>query len=152
MCVSKCSFYKFCLSMSEVISFSSLKAGSQVFALLMLFPCVTLHIMWSGKSLQIPFGILCLSAIRIMFMNFLLTLCMLVVSAVSPKAELCPRLIVSIRRPTCSLQNLIYLAVIISHVNCGDSGHGARRQCVLSCLMEMFLQCGAWNPGWHVCV
>ena len=39
--------------MSEVISsFKSLKAGAQVFALLMLFLCVILHTMWSGKSLQ----------------------------------------------------------------------------------------------------
>ena len=41
LCVSKCSFYMFCLclSMSEVFSsFKSLRAGSpQVFALLMLF-------------------------------------------------------------------------------------------------------------------
>ena len=36
--------------MSEVISsFRSLRAGSQVFALLMLFLCVILHTMWSGK-------------------------------------------------------------------------------------------------------
>ena len=40
--------------MSEVIySFRSLRAGSQVFALLMLFLCVILHTMWSGKSLQL---------------------------------------------------------------------------------------------------
>ena len=52
--------------MSEVItSFRSLRAGSQVFALLMLFLCVILHTMWAGKSLQLlymlPFGMLCLS-------------------------------------------------------------------------------------------
>ena len=52
--------------MSEVISsFRSLRAGSQVIALLMLFLCVILHTMWSGKSLLciLPFVILCLSAI-----------------------------------------------------------------------------------------
>ena len=47
--------------MSEVISsFSSLIAGSQVFAPLMLFLCVILHTMWSGKNMQLlcilPFG------------------------------------------------------------------------------------------------
>ena len=57
--------------MSEVISsFKSLRAGSQVFALLMLFLCVILHTMWSGKSLQLlcilPFGMLCLSATSMM--------------------------------------------------------------------------------------
>ena len=62
--------------MSEVISsFKSLGAGSQVFALLMLFLCVIVHTMWSGKSLQLqcilPFGSLCLSAI-------MLAVCMLV--------------------------------------------------------------------------
>ena len=43
-------------------SFRSLTAGSQVFALLMLFLCVILHNKSSGKSLQLlcilPFGIL----------------------------------------------------------------------------------------------
>ena len=43
------------------MSFRSLRAGSQVFALLMLFPCVIVHTMSSGKSLQLlcifPFGI-----------------------------------------------------------------------------------------------
>ena len=56
--------------MSEVISsFKSLRAGSQAFALLMLFVCVILHTIWSGKSLQLlcilPFGMLFLSAISI---------------------------------------------------------------------------------------
>ena len=54
-CASKCSFHKCCLCfcMLEIISsFRSLRAGSQVFALIMLFPCVILHTMWSGKSLQ----------------------------------------------------------------------------------------------------
>ena len=42
-----------------------------MFSLLMLFLCVILHTMWSGMSLQLlciyPFGMLCLSAISIMF-------------------------------------------------------------------------------------
>ena len=66
--------YRFCLCfcMSEVISsFRSLRAGSQVFALLMLSLCVIWHTMWSGKSLQLlciwSFGMLCLSAISMMF-------------------------------------------------------------------------------------
>ena len=46
-----------------ISSFKTLRAGSQVFALLMLFLCVILHTMWSGKSLLLlcilPFGILC---------------------------------------------------------------------------------------------
>ena len=43
---------RFC--MSEVISsFKSLRAGSHVCSLLMLFLCVILHTMWSGKSLQL---------------------------------------------------------------------------------------------------
>ena len=82
---SKCSFHMFCLCfcMSEVISsFRSLRAGSQVFALLMLFLCVILHTMSSGKSLQLlcilPFGILCLSAISMMFVKIMLAVCMLV--------------------------------------------------------------------------
>ena len=69
--------------MSEVISsFRSLRAVSQVLALLMLFLCVIFYTMWSGKSLQLlcilPFGILCLSAIRMMFVKIIFVVCMLV--------------------------------------------------------------------------
>ena len=43
-----------CFCMLEVISsFRSLRAGSQVFALLMLFLCVILHTMSLGRSLQL---------------------------------------------------------------------------------------------------
>ena len=53
-----------------------LRAGSWVFALLMLFLCVVLNTMLSGKRLQLPcilpFGMLCLSAINMMFV----TLCL----------------------------------------------------------------------------
>ena len=49
---------------------------------LMLFLCVILHTMWSGKSLQLlcilPFGILCLSAISMMFVKIMLAVCMVV--------------------------------------------------------------------------
>ena len=54
-------------------SFKSLRAVSQVFALLMLFLCVNVHTMWSVKSMQmlciLPFGMLCLSAISMMFVK-----------------------------------------------------------------------------------
>ena len=87
-CASKCSLYMFCLCfcMSEVISsFKSLRSGSRVFALLMLFLWVILHTMWSGKSLQLlcilPFGMLCFPAISMMFVKIMLTVCMLVVWA-----------------------------------------------------------------------
>ena len=69
--------------MSEVISsFRSLRAGSQVFALLMFFLCVIMHTMPSGKSMQLlcilPFDMLCLSAISMMFVKIMLAVCMLV--------------------------------------------------------------------------
>ena len=80
-----CSFHKLCLCvcMSEVISsFKSLRAGSQVFALLMLFLCVILHTVWSGKSMQLlcilPFGMLYLFSISMMFVKIRLAVCMLV--------------------------------------------------------------------------
>ena len=68
--------------MSEVFSsFRSLRVGSQVFALLMVFICVILHTMSSGKSLQLlcilPFGMLCLSAINMMFVKVLLAVSIL---------------------------------------------------------------------------
>ena len=61
--------------MSEVISsFKSLRAGSQMFAL-MLFLRVILHTMSSGKSLQLlcifTFGMLCLSSIGMMYMKIM---------------------------------------------------------------------------------
>ena len=61
--------------------FKSLKAGSQVFALLM-FLYVILHIMWSGKSVQLlcilTFGMVCLSDISMKFVKIMLAVCMLV--------------------------------------------------------------------------
>ena len=72
-----------CFDMSEVISsFKSLRAGSQVFALLMLLLWVILHTMWSDTSLQflciLPFGMLHLSAISMMFVKIMLAVCKLV--------------------------------------------------------------------------
>ena len=69
--------------MSEGISsFRNLRAGSQVFAFLILLLYVILHTMSSGKSLQLlcilPFGMLCLSAISMMFVKIMLTACILV--------------------------------------------------------------------------
>ena len=56
-----------------IFSLKRLRAGSQVFALLMLFLCVSLHTMWSGKSLQLlcifPFGMLCLPVISMMLVK-----------------------------------------------------------------------------------
>ena len=57
-----------------------------MFALLMVFLCVILHPMGSGKSLQflciLPFGMLCLSAISMMFVKLMLAGCMLVAMVV----------------------------------------------------------------------
>ena len=67
--------------MSEVISsFKNLRAGSQVFAPLMSFLCVILHTMWLGKSLLciLPFGMLCLSVINMMFVKIMLAVCMVI--------------------------------------------------------------------------
>ena len=62
-CESKCFCHRICscFCMSQVISsFKSFRAGSHVFALLMLFLSVSLHTLWSGKRLQslciLPFG------------------------------------------------------------------------------------------------
>ena len=69
--------------MSEVISsFRRLRTRSQVFAFVMLFLCVILYTMSSGKSLQLlcifPFGMLCLSAISMMFVKIMLAVYILV--------------------------------------------------------------------------
>ena len=93
-CASGCSFHRFCLClcMSEVISsFKSLRAGSRVFALLLLFLCVILHTILSGKSLQLlcilPYDILCLSAIKLMCVNIIFAVCVLVGMVVCAKAD-----------------------------------------------------------------
>ena len=85
-----------CFCMSEVISsFSSLRAGSQVFTL-MLFHCVILHTMSSGKSLQLlcifPFGMLCLSAMSMMLVKIMLVVYILVgmLFCENGLCELCP--------------------------------------------------------------
>ena len=53
-----------------------------MFSLLMLFLCVILHTMSSGKSMQLlcilPFGVLCLSAVSMMFVKTMLAVCILV--------------------------------------------------------------------------
>ena len=75
--------FVYVLSMSEVISsFWSLRAGSQVFALLMLFLGVIWHTICPAKRLKLlcilPFGILCLSFNRMMFVKILFAVYMLV--------------------------------------------------------------------------
>ena len=53
-----------------------------MFALLMLFHCVIMHAMSSGKSLHLlcsfPFGMLCLSAISMVFVKIMLAVGILV--------------------------------------------------------------------------
>ena len=66
-----------CFCMLECISsFRGFRARSQVFALLILFLCVILHTMSSDESLQLlcilPFGMLCFSAISMMFVKIML--------------------------------------------------------------------------------
>ena len=52
-----------------------------MFALLVLFLCLILHTMWSGKNLKLlcilPFD-MCLSAISMMFVKIMLAVCMFV--------------------------------------------------------------------------
>ena len=49
-----------------------------MFSLLMLSLCVIVHTMWSGKSMYLLFGMLCLSAISMIFVKILLAVCILV--------------------------------------------------------------------------
>ena len=67
---------------TDLVVANNNRVGSQVFALRMSFLCVILHNMCSGKILQLlcilPFGMLCLSAISIMFVKIMLEVCMFV--------------------------------------------------------------------------
>ena len=108
----------------------SLRAGAQVFALLMLFLYVTLHIMWSSKSLQLPcilpFGMLFLSAISMLFVKIMWAVCTVYVggygglseSGLCVFRELCPVSFLVVGESP-----LVLLSVVMSYVNCGDDGY-----------------------------
>ena len=70
-----------CVSMRDVISeFPSEIEGSLAVCALMLFRCSILCLMCSGSSLHVecilPFGMLCLSAWRMMFVKMVVVVCM----------------------------------------------------------------------------
>ena len=70
-----------CVCMRDVISeFNSEIEGSLAFCALMLILCSILCLMCSGSSLYVvcilPFGVLCLSAWRIMFVKMVFVVCM----------------------------------------------------------------------------
>ena len=67
-----------CYMPEFISSFKNLRAGSQVLALLIFF-FVILHTMWTGKSKQLicilPFGMVCLSVISMIFLKIMLAVC-----------------------------------------------------------------------------
>ena len=70
-----------CVCMRDVISeFHSEIEGLLAFCALMLFLCSTLCLMCYGSSLHVecilPFGMVCLSAWRIMFVKMVFSVCM----------------------------------------------------------------------------
>ena len=70
-----------CVCMRDVISeFNSEIEGSLVFCALMLFLCSILCLMCSGSCLHVecilPFGMLCLSVWRMMFVKMVFAVCM----------------------------------------------------------------------------
>ena len=82
-CVSRCSLHMsdLCVCIRDVISqFNSEIEGSLAFCALMLFLCSILCLMCSGSSLHVecilPFGIMCLSAWRMMFVKIVFAVCM----------------------------------------------------------------------------
>ena len=81
--MSRCSLHRsdFCVCMRDVISeFISEIEGSLACCALMLFLCSILCLMCSGSSLHVecilPFGMLCLSAWRMMFVKMVFAVCM----------------------------------------------------------------------------
>ena len=70
-----------CVCMMDVISeFNSDLEGSLACCALMLFMCSILCLMCSGSDLHVdcilPFGMLCLSAWRMMFVKMMIAVCM----------------------------------------------------------------------------
>ena len=81
--MSSCSLHisDLCVCMRDVISeFNSEIEGSLAFCALILLLCSILCLMCSGSSLHVecilPFGILCLSAWRMMFVKMVFAVCM----------------------------------------------------------------------------
>ena len=77
--------------MRDVISeFNSEIEGSLAFCAMMLFLCSILCLMCSGSSLHVgyilPFGMLCLSAWRMMFVKMVFAVCMSGSGIMSEKA------------------------------------------------------------------
>ena len=91
-----------------------------MFALLMLLLCVILHTMWSGKNLQLicilPFGILCLSAIRMVFVKILLAVCTVYVGGYYGLSESG----LYVFRKLCS--SVLLQSIVMLCVDCGDNG------------------------------
>ena len=80
-----------CVCMRDVISeFNSEIEGSLAFCALMLFLCSILCLRGSGSSLHVecifPFGMLCLSAWRMMFVKMVFAVCMSASGRMSEKA------------------------------------------------------------------
>ena len=80
------------------------RSGPHVFALLMLFHCMICYTMWLLCIL--PFGMLCLSAIRMMFVKVMLV-------GLS-KGEFCPGRVLEVGK--CS--SVLFQSVVCSHVVC----------------------------------
>ena len=76
--------------------------------------------MSSGKSLQLlcifSFGMLCLSAISMMFVKIMLAVCILVGMVVRAKAELCPVSFLVVGETP----SVLLYSVVMSYVDCGD--------------------------------
>ena len=113
--------------MAEVISsFESLRAGSQMCALLMLFLSVILHTMWLGKSLQLicilRFGILCFvchqddvceNSIGSVYVG---GYCGLSESGLCIFGKLCPVSFLVV----CKCLSVLLQSVVMSYVDCGQ--------------------------------
>ena len=103
----------FVFCMSELISsFRGFGVGAQVFALRMLFLCVILHIMSSGKSLQYD-----------VCENYVGSVYVVVYGGLS-ESGLC---VFCKLYPVCFLvvgkcPSVLLLSVVMSYVNCGNNG------------------------------
>ena len=65
-----------------------------------------------------PFGILCLSAIRMMCVKIILTVCMLVGIVVCVFGKLCAVGFLVV----CKCSSVLLQSAVISYVDCGDDG------------------------------
>ena len=74
----------------------------------------------------LPFDMLCVSAIRMIFVKILLAVCMVVGNAVRVKADVLGKLCPILFFVVCKCSSVLLQSIVMSFVYCGDDGQVVR--------------------------